>query len=130
MYMKISLILVVVLLATMAHPSRAFAGGDPEKHAQFASKVKSEIAKLGTGPDARVEVKLRDKTKLKGHISEVGNEFFMVVDDKTGASTTVTYLQVKQVKGNNLATGVKIAIGVGIFLAVFLILAMTGVLVD
>jgi hypothetical protein len=79
--------------------------------------------KLGTGSDARVEVKLRDKTKLKGHISDVGSESFAVVDDKTGSATTVTYRQVKQVKGNNLPTGVKIAIGVAIFLAVVFIIA-------
>ena len=121
-YMKIGSILLAVLLANIAYPSRAFAGDKPEKEAQFAQKIKSEIAKLGTGSDARVEVKLRDKTKLKGHIGEVGNESFAVVDDNTGAVTTVAYPQVKQVKGNNLATGVKIAIGVAIFVAVLLIL--------
>ena len=120
-YMKIGSILLAVLLATIAYPSRAFAGNKEEKEAQFAEKVKSEIARLGTGADARVELKLRDKTKLKGHISEVGNESFAVVDEKTGAVRTVAYPQVKQVKGNNLATGVKIAIGVAIFLAVLLI---------
>ena len=130
MYKKIGSILLVVLLAHIAYPSRAFASGKPEKDAQFAEKVKSEIAKLGTGSDARVEVKLKDKTKLKGHLSEVGNESFVVVDAKTGSPTTVTYPQVKQVKGNNLNTGVKIAIGVAIFLGVILILAKAGVLVD
>lgn len=131
MYMKISSIVLIVLLAVIAYPSRAFAGDKAGKDAQFAEKVKSEIAKLGTGSDARVEIKLRDKTKLKGHLSEVGNESFVVVDDKTGSATTVTYPQVKQVSGNNLSTGVKIAIGVGVFLAVILILAVTtGVFID
>lgn len=121
--MRITSILLVVLLVNIAYPSPAFAGDKREKDAQFAQKIRSEIAKLGVGPDARVEVKLRDKTKLKGHISDVNNESFAVVDDKTGSATTVTYPQVKQVKGNNLATGVKIAIGIGIVVAVLLILA-------
>jgi len=121
MYVKISSILLAVLLANIAYPSRAFAGDKPEKEAPLAQKVKSEIAKLGSGSDARVAVKLRDKTKLKGHISEVGSESFAVVDDKTGSATTVNYPQVKQVKGNNLSTGVKIAIGIAIFVAVLLI---------
>ena len=129
-YMKITAGVLVALLLNFTCPSRVFAGNSPEKEARFAQKVKTEIAKLGTGPDARVEVKLRDKTKLKGYISEVGDLSFAVVDDKTGSATTVTYPQVKQVKGNNLATGVKIAIGVVIVLAVFFILAMTGVLAD
>jgi hypothetical protein len=127
--MRVTSILLVILLAHIAYPSHALAGGKPEKEAEFAQKVKSEIAKLGTGPDARIEVKLRDKTKLKGHLSEVGNESFAVVDDKTGSATTVAYAQVKQIKGNNLSTGVKIAIGVGVFLAVLVILSLTGVLV-
>ena len=128
--MKITSILLIVLLASLVCPSRAFAADTPEKDARFAAKVKSEIAKLGTGSDARVEVKLRDKTKLKGHLGEVSDESFVVVDDKTGSATTVTYPQVKQIKGFNLSTGVKIAIGVGIFLTVILILAWAGVLVD
>jgi hypothetical protein len=45
------------------------------------------------------------------------------VDDKTGSAETVTYPQVKQVKGNNLATGWKICIGVGIFIGVLLLIA-------
>lgn len=122
-YMKISSIVLAVLLANTAYPSNAFAGGKPEKDAQLAQKVKSEIEKLGTGSDARVEVKLRDKTKLKGHISEVDNESFAGVNEKTGVATRVTYPQVKQVKGNNLATGVKIAIGVAIFIGVLILLA-------
>lgn len=130
MYTKIASISLIFLLANIAYPSRAFAGDKPEKDAPLAEKIKSEIAKLGTGSEARIEVKLRDKTKLKGHLSEVSGESFVVVDQKTGAATTVTYPQVKQVRGNNLSTGVKIAIGVGIVFAVLLILAVTGVAVD
>jgi hypothetical protein len=36
--------------------------------------VKEGIHKLGTGLDARIEVKLRDKTKLKGYVSEAGED--------------------------------------------------------
>jgi len=114
--------LLVVLIASFSNPSRAFAADKLENEARLALKVKSEIAKFGKGSNARVEVKLSNKTKLIGYISEVGNESFVVVD-KNGAATTVTYPQVKQVKGNNLSTGVKIAIGIGILFAVALILA-------
>lgn len=46
------------------------------------------------------------------------------MDVKTGAATTVPYPQVKQVKGNNLSTGTKIAIGLGIVAGVILFLAL------
>jgi len=98
------------------------AANTTSKEARFAAKVKTAIARLGTGPAARVEVKLRDKTKLKGYVSEVSDGHFVVVDDKTGAATQVPYPQVKKVKGNNLSTGAKIAIGVGVVvLLVFLL---------
>ena len=128
-YLKITAVVLAALLLNIICPLRALAGNSPEKEDRFAQKVKTEIAKLGTGPDARVDLKLRDTTKLKGYINEVGDQSFAVVDDKTGSATTVTYPQVKQVKGNNLSTGAKIAIGVGIFLAVILILNRTGVMV-
>ena len=121
--MKIVAVVLVALFLNLSYPSPALAGSSPEKEARFAEKVQTEIAKLGTGQNARVDLKVRDKTKLKGYISEVGAESFVVIDDKTGSATTITYPQVKQVRGNNLATGWKIAIGVGIFIGVMLILA-------
>ena len=122
-YMRIAAVVLVALLLSITSPSPALARSNPDKEARLAQKVKTEIAKLGTGREARVQLTLLDKTKLKGYISEVGNETFSVVNDKTGAATTVKYPQVKQVKGNNLSTGAKIAIGIGILFAVCLILA-------
>jgi small nuclear ribonucleoprotein (snRNP)-like protein len=75
------------------------------------------------GTDARVEVKLRDKTKLRGYISQINENSFVVVKDNTNTPVEVSYSQTKQVKGNNLSTGVKIAIGIGIGVAlVFVVL--------
>jgi len=107
----LSLALAVVLLGITAH-----GGTKEEKDAQFAQKVKQGISKLGTGVNARIEVKLRDKTKLKGYVREAGEDSFVIVDEKTNAPSTVTYPQVRQVKGNNLSRAVEIAIGVGVIL--------------
>ena len=107
----LSLALAVVLLGITAH-----GGTKEEKDAQFAQKVKRGISKLGTGVNARIEVKLRDKTKLKGYVREAGEDSFVIVDEKTNAPSTVTYPQVRQVKGNNLSRAVEIAIGVGVIL--------------
>ena len=97
---------------------------------QFAQKIKTEIAKLGIGPDARVEIKLQDKTKLKGYISGIGNESFAIVDNQTRLPRTITYGQVKQIKGNNLSTRAAIAIGIGIGIGVVVLLAYLGTKVD
>ena len=94
-----------------------------EKEATLAAKVKAGIAKLGTGPAAQVELKLRDKTKLKGYIHEIAEDHFVLIDARTGAATAVPYPQVKQVKGNNLSTDAKITIGIGLAVLVIFIIA-------
>ncbi|HXD33167.1 MAG TPA: hypothetical protein VN643_18740 [Pyrinomonadaceae bacterium] len=128
MFRKILSCALAALVLTLGVQSTA-AAPNGEKQARLAAKVKSGIAQLGTGEAARVELKLTDKTKLKGYISEVSDDHFVVIDKKTGAATNVAYTQVQGVKGNNLSTGAYIAIGVGILaavLAILLILENTG----
>jgi hypothetical protein len=128
MIRKVLSVLLVGLLIQLACAYPVFANTDSRKDFERAEKVKAGIAKLGTGPDARVKIKLRDKTKLEGYVSDAGPDQFTVTDFKSGATTSVEYLQVKQAKGNNLSTGAKIAIGVGIgvgitLLVIYLIIA-------
>lgn len=122
MYKRILSLALVTLLSSVAGPLTVSAHPKTDKEASFAEKVKDGISKLGTGPSARVEVKLRDKSKLKGYVAEAGADGFSVVDLKTGTATMVTYQQVQKVKGNNLSTGAKIAIGLGAAVAVLVIL--------
>jgi hypothetical protein len=127
--MKKLLTMIVACLVLSAVSVRPVAASSNlEKEVRFAGKVKSGIEKLGSGPDTRIEVKLRDKTRLKGYISEIGETEFVVTDAKTGASNKVAYANVAQVKGNNMSTGAKIGIGIGIgvgltILVVLLIIA-------
>ena len=102
----------------------AYASSKEETRARFAEKVKEGIGRLGTGPEAPVEVKLRDGKKLKGYISEAGENSFVIVDAKSGAASTVPYPQVKQVTGNNLSKGAKIAITVGIVVGLLFLLTV------
>jgi hypothetical protein len=102
------------------------ASSKEEKEAKLAADVKAGITKLGTGPAAHVELKLRDKTKLKGYVQEIADDHFVVIDDRTGAVTRVAYPQVKHVKGNNLSTGAKVAITLVIIGVIFAIAASGG----
>ena len=120
---------LVGFLLSAAGVRPAYAGSKEEKETRLAEKVKEGISKIGTGAAAHVEVKLRDKTKLKGYVSEADEDSFVIVDEKTNATSTVAYSQVQQVKGNNLSTAAKIAIGVGVILlpiAVALFFASKG----
>ena len=114
MLKKILTVTMFALLVHLAIAQSAFALDNPEKDARLAEKVRSNIAKLGTGPDAKVELKLKDGTKLKGYVKEANESLFVVMDSKTGQTVPVPYPQVKQAKGNNLSTGAFIAIAVGV----------------
>ena len=114
--------LAFVLIGLLAAAPSVWAKSKAEKEAQQIEKIKTAILQLGTGPDARVSLKLRDKTKVTGYIQAAGAESFVVVDATTETATTVSYPNVTQVKGNNLSTGAKVAIVLGIVAAVLGIL--------
>ncbi len=114
-YLLMTLLVLVTNLAVLPH---VYASGNAEKEAEFAEKVKSEISKLGVGTDARIKVKLKDGTKLKGYVSEIKDTEFSVTDAKTGKTIPVPYSHAKQVQGNNRLSGVLIGIGVVAFIVI------------
>ena len=122
MFKKLMSLSLAVLLLNLAGMTTVYAASKEEKQARFAEKVKSNVMKLGTGEAARVKVKLRDKTKLVGYISSAGEDNFTVTNPKTGIATMIAYPDVKSVQGNNLSTGAKIAIGVGIAATIIFII--------
>ena len=116
-----SFLLIGMILNLGFFHTTGFAESKAEKH---AAKVKAGIVRLGTGVESRVKVKLRDKTVVKGYISEVTEDSFTVVNEETNFVTKIPYSQAKQVKGNNLSTGVKVAIVLGIFIAIAAVFAL------
>ncbi len=121
----ITLLLACALTLTMFYPLPALAISNNEKDASLTAKVKSGVTQLGTGREARVKLKLRDKTRLSGFISEANDEYFVVTDLKNGAETKVAYPDVTQVQGNNLSTRTKVIIGASIVAAVIIVLYIT-----
>lgn len=97
-----------------------------DDEAQRTEQVRAEIAKLGTGPDARIKLKLLDQRKVEGYISEAGADSLVVMNPKNGVATTVAYPQVGTAKGNNLSDGARIAITVGISIALTILLYKYG----
>lgn len=122
MFRKLFTLLLVAFVINLAGVRLAYADSREEKQARFAEKIKANVLKLGTGESTRVKVKLRDQSKLEGYISGADAETFTVTNRKSGVATTVAYPQVKSVQGNNLSTGAKIAIGVGIAAAIIFII--------
>lgn len=83
---------------------------------QAAEKIKSKVQQIGVGGNARVEVKLRDSTLLKGYINSADQDSFTVFDSKTGSSKTVAYADTSSVKkpGSGISTKTWIVLGAAI----------------
>jgi hypothetical protein len=124
MLKKIVSIVIAMALVNLLGASAVLAGSNSEKELRQASKVKENIQKLGTGESAKVRIKLKDKTKIEGYVSGIGEDSFTVTDAENGLKTEVGYSKVKKVKGNNLSTGAKIAIGAGLTLAAVVVIAV------
>lgn len=124
MLKKYLTLVLTILIINFSFSTLAFADTKEEKESKLVEKIKIGVSKLGTGKDALVEVKLKDGTKVKGYIREITNDHFVVMDAKTGTEMPIPYPNAKQVKGNNLSTGVKIAIGAAIIFAVFVFIGL------
>lgn len=113
MIKKFTSLILIGLLLNFALYSTAKAN-NTEKETRIALQVKNEITKLGVGEAAQIKVKLRDKTKMSGYVSEIGKDSFTLIDKQTGSATQIPYSQVKKASGKNHLNGRKILIGIGI----------------
>jgi cell division septal protein FtsQ len=124
--------LVALLLQSFAglNATAAATKTQAEQDAQLLEEVKVKVARLGVGERARVTVRFKDGTKLKGYISQAKDSEFVVRDRKTDTPSVVLYRDVARVDSNrghstarNVALGT--AIGVGSVLTVLAILIST-----
>ena len=120
--------LAALLLQTFA-AGVARAETREEKEARRAERVKRAVGKIGTGPSTHVIVRMKDKTSLEGFVNEIGPDTFVVMGRKANVSTTVRYGDVERIRGGNLSTGAKVALGFGVAAAVFGVLCLFAVIV-
>ena len=121
-YVQKYLVLILTVLAINLFLNvPAFADAKENKETKTARKLKREITKLGSGSEAKIEVKLKDGTKLKGYVGEVADDYFTVVNENTKTATSVPYANAKQVKGNNLSNGAIVVIIVGVVVVIGLL---------
>ena len=113
MLRRLLTISLTVLLLHAQMPS-ALAKQNPEKEAKASAKVKEKATKLGVG--AKIKVKLRGNSELKGTLAKV-EESNLVVKDATGKEVSAAYKDITSVGKPGLSKGSKIAIGIGVGLA-------------
>lgn len=75
-----------------------------------AEKIKTKVAKMGTGEKAKAKIKLHSGEKLKGYISSAGENDFVLTDKKSGKATTIAYADVDEVGKPGMSQGTKIAL--------------------
>ncbi len=101
MFKKLLSVALTSLFVSMITAVPASAQSQAGTETQQADKMKAKVTRLGTGKQARVEVKLKDNTKLKGYIGEIAEEHFTVIDPRHGTVTPVPYAQVQKIKNTN-----------------------------
>src|SRR5215212_9034605 len=105
---------LITFLATtlFAGPAGAQPRAQSERNLR---EIKERITNFGVPGGPRMDVGLRDKTRLKGQISDVGNLTFTLSDNKTGSISTVKYTNVKTVsKAGHRAVMIPILAVVGL----------------
>ena len=119
-----------IVLLTGFGFQRAGAQSLGDSHA--TEKIRTRVVKMGVGVNARVEVKLRNDTQLKGYISDADQDSFTVVESKTGSSKTVSYADTSSVKkaGSGLSAKTWIILGAAAVGAAVTWVAIKPVLCD
>lgn len=92
---RIFTVMLGATLLTAAFGLRAVHASTPQE--AHGAKVRATILKRDAR--RRVEIKLMNDSKLRGHISNIGGDTFTVTDRKTGASNTIAFADVKKVSG-------------------------------
>jgi hypothetical protein len=93
----ISCALAVLLVSVSSVPVVCQQQAQTDKHAH---EIKKWVGRLKRwGKDDPVTVKLYDGTKVKGYITDNEEDHFVLMDRKTGQSTSIDYAEVSDVSG-------------------------------
>ena len=76
-------------------------------------KVATAVARLGVSNDSLIALRLQDHTVLKGRLSSVDRDFFVLTDADSGLDQRVYYSAVARLAGMNLANGTQVQVGGG-----------------
>ena len=106
-YAAIALSLIITAV-NLALPSQATAQSNTD-----IEKVRARVQILSASRDSQVEVRFRDKTKVKGYITSVESVSFNLRDSKTGTSQSIQYSEVDGVSktGSGVSTKTWLIIG-------------------
>ena len=99
---------IVLSLITLVVPVTVLAQSNPD-----VEKVRAKVQILSANKDSQVEVKFRDKTKVKGHIVSVEPVSFTLRDPKDGHVQSINYSEVDSIAkaGSSVSTKTWLIVG-------------------
>jgi hypothetical protein len=119
-------------LLLLAPATQTFGTGQkPDKQTPI-EMIKIQVAKVGVGEKAKATITTKDGAKIKGYVSQTGDDDFVMRDRKTNSPTTIRYADVAKVErnqGHSIANIVLISIGAGtaiVLAAIFLTIRRNG----
>jgi len=87
-----SVLSLIITIVSLALPPQATAQSNTD-----IEKVRAKVQILAASKDSQVEVRFRDKTKIKGYIVSVEPVSFNLKDSKTGTSRSIAYSEIDSV---------------------------------
>lgn len=90
--------LVILLCGATARVPAAVCLFTQQPSPEQIEKIKAAVAKIGEGPQARVAIKLRDGSRLKGYIKEASEQDLVIRPKGTVRDVRVDYAQVAEIK--------------------------------
>jgi hypothetical protein len=106
-------VVIAIALCPFAPAARA------QQQLDQTAKVKNEVVKRLNKKEEHVKVRLRNGTEVKGYITQTSENGFTLSNEKTKTGTDIAYADVANVEGRGMSKTKKIAIAVGVSVAIF-----------
>ncbi len=120
----LSVVLTSALLTLIPH-SAVYSQTQNDDDLVQAAKVRKRIIKHGIGKKARIEVKLKDKRRIKGYTGGIAEDHFVLVNGKNSEVVTVPYSQVEELKTKRPSALIPLAILGGTLGGIMLLVALS-----
>ncbi|HMA95960.1 MAG TPA: hypothetical protein VKP30_24905, partial [Polyangiaceae bacterium] len=78
-----------------------------------SQKVAGAVARLGATDDSLVAARLHDHSVVKGRLTSIARDSFVVTDIDSGSTQRVFYAAVTRLQGVNIASGEQVQVGGG-----------------
>lgn len=117
---KITTLLSLLLLASNLSAVSGLYGQQADRQTQI-EVWKQQVSQRGTGERSKWEAQLLDGRKIRGYVSQLQQEGFTLVAEKTGETVDLKYAELEALKPRTgMSKGAKIALFAGVAAGVIL----------